>query len=251
MEISNVKTCCQLERVILCHSKKKITDFPINLSLPAQKRIALIGRNGSGKTTLLKAILGENVKCKGKILLFDSFEPNKVPSKILSKFIAFLPQEHIYPPDIKVYDYLKLSFLPKIGIFGKMPDGADKEIFSMMEIFNLNFLKSRRLSTLSSGEKQLVFLARTFLQKPKLLILDEPTNHLDRVAGSLFWNLITNMDLDVSIIISTHDLSFVKKYTNWIIALKKGNLFFSGPSETFWNSKICDELFESPIVNLC
>jgi len=184
------------------------------LEFPRGKLIALIGRNGAGKTTLLRALLGEPVLSTGKLSL---------PG------VAFVPQEHLYPPDLVVRGLLGLAFLPKLGWFRHLQPQDCAAIEEALVGFGLVPLADRSLKALSSGERQRVFLARAVLQQPKVLLLDEPTNHLDPAAVRGFWELLLEKRRGASfdVVASTHDLAFVQGHADWVCGLEKGRAVFS------------------------
>ena len=79
---------------------------------------------------------------------------------------------------------------------------------------------------LSGGQVQRVFLARTLISKPDLLVLDEPTNGVDRETTDLIYNILYNLNKNenVSIIMVTHDVERISKISNRIFCFEDGTL---------------------------
>src|SRR4029078_4609649 len=91
------------EIVLGYENGKPLSSKPFSFSFPRNTLIGLVGRNGSGKTTLLRSFLGEPVLLSGII--------EGVTDKV-----AFVPQEHVYPPHLRLNEMLRLAFLPKAGV---------------------------------------------------------------------------------------------------------------------------------------
>ena len=82
------------------------------------------------------------------------------------------------------------------------------------------------ISKLSGGQIQRVFLARTLVANPKILILDEPTNGVDSETIDIIYNILRdlNQNKNISIIMVTHDIERVSKISNRIFCFEEGNL---------------------------
>ncbi len=222
----------------------RLTPEPLSFQLPTGKITALVGRNGAGKTTLLKALLGEPVIQSGYLSL-AGLDAKTASYADRARTIAFVPQEHEFPGQATVYTILKIAFLPRMGLWGKLPEGAGSEIERALDAFGLSSLKERRLSSLSTGERQRAFLARALLQKPKVLILDEPTNHLDPAAVRAFWKTLLSeaRDRRLELLVSTHDLDFLRRQCDFVLALDCGKKVFEGTREDFLSSGMEARLF--------
>jgi len=238
---------CQGTEVILGHGRRVITPQGLNFEFPSGKATALIGPNGSGKTTLLRALTGDPCLKSGDIWLGkDRASLRTLGLRGLSKLAAVVPQEHRYPKHLLLEEALRLAFLPEAGLLGKLPLADSEPIVEACKQFRLSSLTKRTLGELSTGERQRAFLARAFLQHSQVLLLDEPTNHLDPGGRAQFWNALVTIrkKSSVDVIISTHDLEFVKQHCEWVCALKSGQIVYSGPSTAYWESHSASSLFE-------
>lgn len=216
----------------------------ISFSLPAKATAALIGPNGAGKSTLINSLLGGAEILEGSLYCYEKNMKHVLP-KELSSFVSVVPQEHYFPAELKVKNFLELAFLPTAGLFGTLPSIESPQFQKHLERFNLTPLISKALRKLSSGERQRVFLARALLQNPKLILLDEPTNHLDPKASAEFWKAIMayKSEHPLDILISTHDLKFVERECDWVLALNEDGLFYSGPKKKFFEENLEAQLF--------
>ncbi len=239
MEKINTNYFLEAEGLILgYHKAAPISQQPIYFKIPFQSVTALVGLNGSGKTTLIKSLIGESVLIDGSLKCF-SHSIQSLSERDLSGLIAFVPQEPVYPSNLKVKHFLELAFLPQSHLFGKLPSIESTDCSILLNSLNLIHLLNKTLNAISSGERQRIFLAFAMLRKAPLIVLDEPTNHLDIQASRGFWKSLMHAKSTrpMEILISTHDLNFVEKECDWVLALKNGNLFFSGPKSVFFSEK--------------
>ena len=167
-----------------------------DISFVANKGINIIlGPNGSGKTTLLRAIIGM-VKYEGKIIV----EGEK----------SYIPAE-FFSPKMKVIDVIL---------------AGNKKANYMYFIKRLNLEKflDRDFSSLSSGEKKLILIAKA-LAEGENVIMDEPLSNLD-IRNK--YNIIKILkEINKTFIITSHELD-VLKYADKIILLSEGRLKFEG-----------------------
>src|SRR5690606_32955083 len=131
---------------------------PFSLDISFGEKIAVLGLNGSGKSTLLKTISGELPPLSGKRF---------VGSKV---FLGNVTQEYNnLPPSVAVVDFMMES--------GQL---KREEVFSLLNKFDLSEKNvSRKIKSLSPGEKARLLFALFTVQQINLLVLDEPTNNLD------------------------------------------------------------------------
>jgi len=151
----------------------------INFSVNYGEKLCIIGPNGCGKTTLLRAICNL-MNYKGSVAL-DKKDISKMKRKEISSSIALMTQLTSIYFSYSVYETVALgrylAFSKKIFT---EETKTDKEIIlSSLENVGLIDIKDKPITELSGGQLQRVFLARVFVQEPKIILLDEPTNHLD------------------------------------------------------------------------
>ncbi len=223
---------------------RPLSQAPISFQIPQGAITALMGPNGSGKSTLINTLIGDKSVLKGNLYCYG-MEVKTISARKLSTLVSIVPQEHSFPLELRVKHLLELAFLPKGGLLKPIPSIESAEFKPMIESLHLTPLLPKVLKNLSSGERQRIFLARALFQDPKLLILDEPTNHLDPKASSDFWQAVMTYKAlkNIDILMSSHDLAFVERECNWILALKNGSLFFNGPKQEFFRSHFSKTLF--------
>ena len=219
-----------LDNISLRFSEKVILD-EINATIHKGDKIGLIGRNGEGKSTFLKLLAG--------LILADDGDL-KIQNRTT---ISYLEQQ---PPEDNT-DILFNIVAHGLGDTGKvlasyhdaLKEGNDSKSSELQEqiesqdlwhylhkietILNRFELKSdTQLSTLSGGWKRRVMLAKAIIQEPDILLLDEPTNHMDITAILDLEKMLK--DFHGTLLLISHDRSFVKGIVNKIFDLDRGRL---------------------------
>lgn len=187
--------------------------------------VSIIGSNGAGKSTILKLILGELNHNKGEIKIFG---------ENIKKFnrwnnIGYLEQNAYYKIlnfPATVYETVMSNMFYDIGLF-KFPNKNHRaKVIESLKLLGMEKYSNRTISKLSGGQIQRVFLARTLVANPKILILDEPTNGVDRETIDIIYNILSdlNKNKNISIIMVTHDIDTVSKISSKIFCFEEGNL---------------------------
>jgi len=201
--------------------------------------LAVIGPNGSGKTTLLKA-LARLLPYRGSIVL-EGTEISSLPRKTLAQKTGLLAQSAgIYFP-YSVYDTAALGRYPHSSSFLKGLTSADGEMVrEVLEKLELWELKDRRLSELSGGQLQRVFLARVLVQNPDLILLDEPTNHLDlkHQLELLEYLSAWAKENNRAVVAVLHDLNLARRFAGTAILLNRGFILSSGNCDSVLSGEI-------------
>ena len=192
----------------------------VSCQIDAGQRIGLLGRNGAGKTTFMRIITGEVQPDGGEV----SFAPGTK--------MSLLPQD--VPPEIsgKVHDVIAGGV--------KVCDEHDPawKIEQRIEqlIAEMELPAAAEFTTLSTGMKRRVLLARALVSQPHLLLLDEPTNHLD--VSSITWLEEFLVRWNATLIFVTHDRMFLRKLATRILEVDRGRLFdWSCDYDTFLKRK--------------
>lgn len=198
----------------------------LNLTLMNKEKITIIGGNGVGKTTLIKVIIGELKLKSGQIKIFE--EDLNINSL---KKIGYVPQsqkENLYTFPISVKELVTLQLYESMGMI-KIPRKIhyDKTM-ELLKKMNLEKYADYPLRDLSGGLRQRVVITRALMNNPEILIFDEPTSGVDENSKRQFAKTIEdlNNNFDVSIILITHELDWVKNnlQMDMFYELKKGGL---------------------------
>ncbi|MDA8813981.1 ATP-binding cassette domain-containing protein [Candidatus Pseudothioglobus singularis] len=219
-----------LDNISLRFSEKVILD-EINATIHKGDKIGLIGRNGEGKSTFLKVLAGIVAADDGDLKIQNSTR------------ISYLEQQPPEDNDNTLFNIVAHGLGESGKIISKyhnaLKDGNISESSSLQEQIEsqdlwpylhkietiLNRFKlsaDTSLSTLSGGWKRRVMLAKAIVQEPDILLLDEPTNHMDITAILDLEKMLK--DFHGTLILISHDRSFVKGIVNKIFDLDRGNL---------------------------
>jgi zinc transport system ATP-binding protein len=218
----------------------------ITLNIQKGDFVGLIGPNGAGKSTLISIILGLTKPTTGTVKLFG--EP--VSSKNLKR-VGYVPQvanpkDRNFPST--VYETVMMGRIPHSSLFPWFTDKDHKKVEDMMSRLDIEHVRDRRIGELSGGESQRVFTAKALVGDPELLILDEPTSGADIHVKSEFYDILgrMNKELEITTILSLHDISAVTKIAKTIVCINR-TLYFDGPTREFRASSILPKAYNYPI----
>lgn len=232
--------CIKIEDLSVKIGKEDIIKN-INLEVHCGELVMIVGRNGAGKSTLLKAILGE-VEHTGKIDFFDMKENKKKKIKI-----GYVPQSLNIERDIPttVYDMFA-SYISNKPVWLMKDNKLYKKIRENLRLFGAEKLIDKRIGNLSGGELQRVLLAIATTPVPNLLILDEPVSGVDRNGTKGFYEILSKLkkDYDMSIILVSHDLDLVKKFSDRVVLLDKEIVKEGTAQEVYISKEFIDRFGE-------
>ena len=195
--------------------------------------LCILGPNGCGKSTLLK-VIARIIRYRGKITL-EGKDIAALSRKELAKKIALLGQSsQVYFP-YTVYETVSLGRYAYAEGFLKNLSDADKAIIEdTLKKLDLWNIKDRIIDELSGGQLQRVFLARTLVQDPELILLDEPTNHLDlkHQVELLEYISLWAKDKRRIVIAVLHDLNLAHRFADTAALMKDGALVSLGTCES-------------------
>ena len=187
----------------------------ISLTVERNDFMAILGPNGGGKTTLLKLILGINKPTKGTIKVFGE-KPKKIRNKI-----GYVPQylnfDNNFP--ISVIEVVLMSSLKTFSLFPWYSAKIKNEAMEFLKNMKIEHLANKRFGDLSGGQQQRVLIARALMNNPNLLILDEPTASVDIKIEEDVFEILKTLSNSITIIIVSHDVSFVSSYVNKVTCL--------------------------------
>ena len=204
----------------------------ISFSIEKGDVLCVLGPNGTGKTTLIKCINGLHKVNEGEVYLNGANIQN-LSFRDISRTVGYIPQGHVPSFPFTVFDVVLMGRSPYVNITSS-PKEKDREIaMNALETLGIEDLEDKSYTSLSGGERQLVFLARVLAQEPDLLILDEPTNHLDFGNQIKLLEIIEQLSkLGLAVIMSSHypDHAFLAA-SKVAIMKDKGFIDFGTPED--------------------
>ena len=181
----------------------------ISFTIPAGKKVALVGSSGSGKSTITKLLLKYYEPEDGEIDI-NGVNLAEYTNASVRRAISYVPQ-NVELFSKTIYDNIRVSrmdaTLDEVKEAAKKADAHD---FIRHLPLQYNTYLEEAGNGLSGGEKQRIALARAFLKNSNLYILDESTSNLDFATENLIFNMIYNELADRSMLIVAHRLSTVR-----------------------------------------
>ncbi len=202
----------------------------ISFEIEKNGTLGLLGPNGCGKTTSIGMMLGLITPSSGEIFIDNIRLETKTRIKLLSLMNFASP--YIELPK-------KLTVKQNLEVYARLY-GVKKfhqRVNEMIEELNLQNFLNKKNGELSSGQKNRVALAKSLINKPKLLFLDEPTASLDPDVGDFVREYIEKYkkNNELTILLASHNMQEVERLCNKIIMMKKGKIVDKGT---------CDELIK-------
>ncbi|MFI3258400.1 MAG: ABC transporter ATP-binding protein [Spirochaetales bacterium] len=185
---------------------------------------ALAGLNGAGKTTVLKAVCSMHYADSGSVRV-NGIDAHDFPIKNKSQ-IGFVSEQSNFHGEYTVFEFLLCEVAVILSAVAKKQ--RLQEVFSVTELCSLQEVVFKRIKTLSKGYRQRLSLARCLLGNPSVLVLDEPTSGLDPRQIVEMRNLIENLAVSKTVLISTHLMQEMQALCSHIAVMHKGRLEFFG-----------------------
>jgi len=225
--------------------RKVFVDF--HLVIPSGNATAILGPNGAGKTTLLHLALGWLKPASGQVLL-DERPLEQYTRRDLGQRIGLLPQNEHSAFEYSLLEYVLLGRAPYLHSL-EMPGSADCQLaYQALERVGLGDQVNRSVLKLSSGERQLVLLARTLAQQPRLILMDEPTAHLDLGNKKRLLEIILGLTKDgISVVLTTHEPDFAVAVATDLVLMRAGCVQEAGPLGHVFTSDKISRLYGSPV----
>ncbi|WP_458408239.1 ABC transporter ATP-binding protein [Anaerotignum sp.] len=215
------KNFFQAEHISAGYGKKTVL-HDISFSLKANTLTALVGANGSGKTTLMKCIANQ-LNHGGKCLLQgDSLEELSV--KELARKVSYIPQRSGIKISLPVLDVVLMGFNPVLKLMQRPSKEQEERAKEALVKIGLGGYENMDYLTLSEGQKQLVFLARTMIEDSSLLLLDEPDSALDLQNRHQIMKQLKEMtrEGERAGLLCLHDPNLALRFCDQLILMKDG-----------------------------
>lgn len=226
----------------------QVNDTPIlrgfSATIASGSVTTIIGPNGAGKTSLVRSILRLIDDWTGSILL-DGTDIRSLTPQELAQQISYVPQDIPLSQSMSVEEFVSLSRYPWLNKWQALSSKDREVVTDSLKKAGILSLRERVIASLSGGERQMAAIAAALAQETPLIIMDEPASNLDPLHSHKLYQLAKDISKQdkKSVIIVTHDITAAVRYSDSIILLKEGKLFFEGEPHAVANSPLLKELF--------
>jgi putative ABC transport system ATP-binding protein len=196
----------------------------VSFEIKEGSTVAIIGKSGSGKSTLMHVMSGLDHPTSGTIIIGGK-KLHSLGTKAMDSFrakeMSFIFQAFFVEPNQTVFQNVMLPL--EIARVGRRD--RKKHVLEALQAVGLDDKASNKASNLSGGQKQRLAIARSIVNKPKLIFADEPTGNLDSTTGESIMKLLfdLNKQLGCTIILVTHDEELANRCQTQI-RLKDGKI---------------------------
>ena len=202
----------------------------ISFEIKRNNTLGLLGPNGCGKTTSIGMMLGLISPSSGEIFI------DGIPLNAKNR-IKLLSLMNFASPYIELPK--KLTVIQNLEVYARLYGVIKKteRIEELTEDLNLNNFLYKKTGELSSGQKNRVSLAKSLINKPKLLFLDEPTASLDPDVGDFVREYLEKYknQNQLTILLASHNMKEVERLCDKIVMMKQGKIVDEGTCEELIN----------------
>ena len=241
----------ELNNISVFQQRNKVFDN-FSLSLKRGQNTVILGPNGAGKTTLLKLLNRELYIVANETSSIKIFGKNRWNVEELRTHLGVVShhlQTNFSSNTLGLYIVLS-GFYASDGIWQhqKFDDEHIELANQVMNLLDIENLKSRQYATMSTGEQRKFLLARALVHNPEVLVLDEPTSGLDLRACFQYLEIIQDlMNTGKNVILVTHHIHEIPPEITRAILLKEAKVIDDGDKVKVLTSKSLSKLFDRPI----
>lgn len=206
------------------HRKELIVLKEIDFSLESGEFVYLLGKVGSGKSSLLKSMYAEIPVAGGEanVLGYDLTSIRRKDIPMLRRRIGIVFQDFQLLTDRGVYENLRFV-LDATGWKDKSQiDKRIEEVLAEVGMLNKSYKMPHELS---GGEQQRIVIARSMLNRPRLILADEPTGNLDPATGEQIVRRLHEISKSgTTVVMATHNLNLVQQFPGRVIRCERKRL---------------------------
>lgn len=193
----------------------------ISVAFPAGRITVLLGKSGAGKTSLLRCIAGLEKPVQGNILV-DGKDLALLKAPQRASLVGIVFQQFNLFPHLTVLRNCMQPLMINKKMFAAE---AQTRAIHYLQLVEMEAFTHRYPSQLSGGQQQRVALARALCLEPRVLLLDEPTSALDPASTRTLQRLLLQLaSQELSIVISSHDMEFVRSVLDRAYLIDQGTI---------------------------
>lgn len=198
----------------------------VSFSVRTGECFGFLGHNGAGKSTTMKMIYGLSTVDEGSLTLFG--QSIRLTPPALKAQMGIVPQEDNLDPELSVIENLETYG----GLFGMSRKDATARSLELLDFMGLSGKADDSVESLSGGLKRRLVIARSLINRPKLVVLDEPTTGLDPQARHLVWQKLRSQKEDgVTLLLTTHYMEEASQLCDRLVLMHEGEILAEGSPE--------------------
>ncbi|EHD21898.1 MULTISPECIES: ABC transporter ATP-binding protein [Brenneria] len=219
----------------------------VTATIPRGGVTSIIGPNGAGKSTLLSIISRLLPADRGRVCV-NGMDVATTPSDKLATCLSVLRQENQFTSRLTVADLVGFGRYPYTK--GRLNADDRQRIEAAMAFLHLTEFRDRFLDELSGGQRQRAYVAMVLCQDTEYVLLDEPLNNLDMKHAVAMMKQIRRAadELGKTIVLVIHDINFASAYSDHIIAMRNGQIIYSGKPEEIMVPAILEDIFDTEVA---
>lgn len=186
----------------------------------------LLGPNGAGKTTLLRILATVLAPDAGTVQLLGRSTSTPESLAEVRRRLGYLPQEMGFPRG-----FTGFAFVDYLAVLKEWTDSRTRhdEVRRVLDLVDLGDVATKRVRSLSGGQRRRVALAQALIGDPELLLLDEPTTGVDPQQRVSLRQVLSGAGERSTVLLSTHQTEDVAALCDRVVVLDQGSIRFDGP----------------------
>ncbi|HRZ21595.1 MAG TPA: ABC transporter ATP-binding protein [Bacteroidales bacterium] len=188
----------------------------VSLTIHERDFLGVIGPNGGGKTTLLRVIIGLLKPLSGSVRYFAE-------GKDRYNFIGYLPQLMHFDPKfpITAMEVVLSGIMAGNRLIRRVTGKEKMQALQLLEQMGVFHLRDKAIGELSGGERQRLFLCRSIISNPRLLILDEPDTFVDNRFEHDLYAILRELNERMAVIMVSHDIGTISANVKTIACVNR------------------------------
>jgi ABC-2 type transport system ATP-binding protein len=193
----------------------------VSLEVKKGEFVSVLGPNGAGKTTMIRCTLALMFPDGGSVEILGK---NPFKDKSVFREIGYVQELPNLPPFLTGRQVLKLS--------AKMKGASKDEVDELLELVGMKEFADRQIAKYSKGMTQRIAIAEALLNEPQVLIMDEPNIGVDPIFSLHIRETFDKLKKkETSILMTSHEMEDVKKLSDKVVLIYRGNKVFEGNVE--------------------
>ncbi len=235
----------KIQNISKSYGDKKVVDN-VSVSIPQGKITSFIGPNGAGKSTVL-AIMSRLLSPEQGEVWLNNVPLSQQKSNEIAKQLSILKQSNHINLRLTVEELVAFGRFPYSK--GNLTKNDRTFIDNAIGYMNLADIRHQYIDELSGGQRQRAYIAMILAQDTDYILLDEPLNNLDMKHSVQIMQVLRKLvnDLQKTVVIVIHDINFASCYSDYIIAMKNGQLVRQGAVDEIMQTEVLEQIYDMSI----